>query len=285
MLDVAEQIGVLIDSLFGQDFDGPWEIIAVDNGSQDRTVELVRELLASNPPANLVRCEVVLAPSPRGYATPRNAGVRLSSAPLLAFCDADGAVDGQWLSSIVSALQSEPLVGSRKYRSTDVSNRDPDAAFFELKKFPEIFGIPFAGTGGLGCTMELFDALGGFDPYFDLGGEDIDFSLRARFSLGIEPVMEQSAVYWSKYGLGMRKKFLKGYRDGRTIVRLYHRHLGRHSEPASGPITGLLRLLRIIWSVPLRGRGEHWKKIANISQLGNVCGRAVWSLRLRVRCF
>lgn len=74
-------------------------------------------------------------------------------------------------------------------------------------------GIAFVGTSGPGCTHDLFDALDGIDPHFDSGGEDADFSLRARFELGIEPVIEQEAIYWMSSPMSPVKSLSKGFRN------------------------------------------------------------------------
>ncbi|CAB4733866.1 unannotated protein [freshwater metagenome] len=285
MLNAADHLEVLFTSLLSQEFDEPWEIIAVDNGSDDGTANLARALLGASPPANLTRTEVVVVPSPRGYATPRNAGVRAATAPLLAFCDADGAVDAGWLEAIARSLGQHPLVASRKFRTDNVAMRSTDGLWSEQRELFELLGIPYATTAGLGCTRELFDALGGFDPHFDRGGEDCDFSLRARFRLGVEPVMEQRAVYWTKVPSRPMRSLFKGYRDGRSQVRLYERHLGQHSEPPSGPaatVRGLYRALRRL----LRWHRRTTQQRVGIAwDAGCLIGRAEWSVRLRVRSF
>lgn len=284
MLDAARHIEVLLNSLLQQEFDHEWELIAVDNGSDDGTGDIVRALLGSALPPNLVRCEVVVA-SPRGYATPRNVGAERSTAPLLAYCDADGAVDQLWLQAMVSALERHPLVASRKFRTTDVAIRTADAAWSEQRELESLLGLTFAPTAGLACTRAVFDAIGGFDPYFDLGGEDVDFSLRARFLLGVVPVIEPAAIYWTKVP-SLPKKFVsKGYRDGRSHVRLYQRHLGQHSEPASGASETLRRLYRVA-RLLVGWRHSSASRRAEIAwHVGCAGGRAVWSVRLRVRDF
>ena len=122
-----------------------------------------------------------------GYASPRNEGVRSASAPLLAFCDADDTVATGWLDAIVAALSLHPLVGS----SIEVmGSGEPSSVVV-----PTTFGIPVVHTCGLGCTRALFDSLGGFDPAFDAGGEDVDFSIRARLVQGVVPALAPGADY------------------------------------------------------------------------------------------
>lgn len=115
MIDAADDIENLILSLLSQDFEESWEIIVVDNDSGDDSVKIARRLLGVPLLANVVRAEVIIESTRRGYPTPRNAGARLAKAPLLGFCDSDDAVDEHWLKEIVHSLGRNPLVGSRKY--------------------------------------------------------------------------------------------------------------------------------------------------------------------------
>jgi len=284
MLNASGHIATLLDSLWAQDFEGPWEIIAVDNGSVDGTAQLARELLEAPAPKNLLRGEVLLVPSPQGYATPRNAGARHSRAPLLAFCDADGAVDACWLSAMAHSLGEHPLVGSRLIRAIDVSRREFSCTPANPDHLNAIFGLEFASTAGLGCTTELLNALDGFDPYFDIGGEDLDFSMRARFELGVEPVLGTSAIYWTTRPRSSTRKFAKGYRDGRSQVRAYERHFDHLSSSSSGPTSTLAAMAHVGRNlVRLRHRRRYQSPVAYES--GRIVGRAVWSIRLGVRCF
>jgi glycosyltransferase involved in cell wall biosynthesis len=287
MLNAADHVETLITSLLKQEFDQPWEIIAVDNGSNDNSADVARSLLSGPLPGNLVRCEVVSKPSPRGYATPRNAGAQLAEAPLIAFCDADGAVDERWLNAIVRALGHNPVVGSHRFHIPDMATRSAVTAWHEASELPlfQPSGLTFVTTAGLGCTRELFDALGGFDSHFDIGGEDLDFSLRARFQLGVEPVIEHDAIYWSRVSSSPVKLFLKGYRDGRSQIRAYQRHIDQHSVSTSNPFESVLVVREALWKLPRLRRASRKQLASAAKTTGYHFGRALWSVRLGVRSF
>lgn len=282
MLNAASHLETLVASLAAQDFEEPWEIVAVDNGSDDDTASVALALLNSGLPPNVVRRAVVPMPTPRGYATPRNAGVRAAAAPLLAFCDADGAVDVGWLRCLTGALEHHPLVASHKVYTEDIKNRLVGELPTPQQGLPQIFGVQFALTAGLGCTREVFEALGGFDPHFDRGGEDADFSFRARRQLGIEPVVEQRAVYWTTLPSRRATLFSKGYRDGCSQARLYERHLGRHPEIPSGPAAPLTGLRRVAQRLLRRRRVRAHGQPSLPWEIGRLAGWAVWAVRLRL---
>jgi glycosyltransferase involved in cell wall biosynthesis len=76
-------------------------VYVVDNGSTDETPEVVR----SFPWANLV-----FEPQPGSYSA-RNAGLRASVSPYVAFTDSDCLPEPDWLASGVAALLDNPGVG------------------------------------------------------------------------------------------------------------------------------------------------------------------------------
>jgi glycosyltransferase involved in cell wall biosynthesis len=75
----ADFLGECLDSLVGQDYDGPIEIVVVDDGSTDESAAI-----AARYPGVLV-----VAREHEGLGRTRNAGIDASTGELIAFCDAD----------------------------------------------------------------------------------------------------------------------------------------------------------------------------------------------------
>jgi len=78
-----------------------WEVIVVDNGSNDATPEVVRSFEAALP----VRC---LNESQRGQTIARNTAVRNAAGDLIIWTDDDVLVDPGWLEAYVNAAQQRP---------------------------------------------------------------------------------------------------------------------------------------------------------------------------------
>ncbi|MDJ0800075.1 MAG: glycosyltransferase family 2 protein [Calothrix sp. MO_167.B12] len=91
-------LGAAIDSLLGQDFALGFEVVVVDNGSSDRTRQVVEERLG-NP-----RLKYIYEPA-IGLSVARNTGARVAGSEILAYLDDDAVASPQWLQVLYTAYQ------------------------------------------------------------------------------------------------------------------------------------------------------------------------------------
>jgi glycosyltransferase involved in cell wall biosynthesis len=94
----ARYLEVALDSLDAQDLDEPWELLVVDDRSQDGTDELLRR--------RGVRSLRLVAPG--GLNAARNAGVRETSGQLVAFTDDDVRASAGWLRALLEGARRHP---------------------------------------------------------------------------------------------------------------------------------------------------------------------------------
>jgi glycosyltransferase involved in cell wall biosynthesis len=92
-------LGAAIDSLLAQDFAAEYEVVVVDNGSSDRTSEVVKQRLG-NP-----RLKYVFEPV-LGLSVARNTGAKVASSEILAYLDDDAVASDRWLQILFSAYQN-----------------------------------------------------------------------------------------------------------------------------------------------------------------------------------
>lgn len=92
-------LGAAIDSLLAQDFTADFEVVVVDNGSCDRTREVVEQRL-ENP-----RVKYVFEPT-IGLSVARNTGAKVAQAEILAYLDDDAVASPSWLQVLSAAYQN-----------------------------------------------------------------------------------------------------------------------------------------------------------------------------------
>ncbi len=250
------------------------EILVVDNNSP-------------NPPDRLhdafadVR---FLSEAEKGAGPARNHGVRASSAPILAFIDADCVPDHDWLSMARKVAPRADLIGGR----VDVFDETPPPrsgaeAFekvfaFDFKTYIEVKG--FSGSGNLVTTRAVFQDVG---PFRTVVSEDSDWSFRAT-----------AKGYHLIYEDGLRVRH-PSRSDWAALRHKWHRltkesfALEQSSRPGlSGrlrwgikalamPLSACAHLPKLLFSPKLDTWGERMRGIATLFRLRFL--RMIWMLR------
>lgn len=180
----------LLAALDRTTFSEPWELVLVDDGSDDTTAEL-----AAAWGARVVRLE-----GQGGPAAARNAGLAAAAAPLIAFTDADCQPAPGWLAAIVDALGAADLVTGPVLPVEGVPV-GPFRRTLNVTRESHLFE-----TANLGVTRVTAERVGGFVPFVPPAD-----GRRA----GLRPTVDQGhfgedAVFgWSARRLGARTAFAR----------------------------------------------------------------------------
>lgn len=155
----------------------PWEVIVVDNRSDDHSVDVARGFATTLP-----RFKLIDASRKRGASHARNAGARAAEGDVLAFCDADDEVDPGWIAGLQDALRQHDFVASR----FDLTKLNPRTKYVHpqasgLLREQTFDFLPRAGASGLAIRKHIHEAVGGFDENIRYH-EDTDYCWKVQLA-------------------------------------------------------------------------------------------------------
>lgn len=110
-------IGLAIDSVIRQTYQN-WELIIVDDGSADRTKEIIQAYQEQDP-----RIKLTALRQNQGVANARNAGIKKARGEYIAFLDSDDEWQKDKLDRQIHALESD-LQADLVYTAYDMINED-----------------------------------------------------------------------------------------------------------------------------------------------------------------
>lgn len=168
------------------------EVIVVDDGSTDRSFEVIRSYGD--------RIQFVTGPN-RGGCVARNVGLKMTSAPYVMFLDADDFLEGPILLSMIEALTSEKadfcigdVVNDGEKRQAS-HRRRPDVGSWHSFIIDWMTGAFIPPCGVLWSTAYVRE-LGGWNEVLSLN-QDGDIILRAAAAQArIVRAKSGHAVYW-----------------------------------------------------------------------------------------
>jgi GT2 family glycosyltransferase len=220
----ADYLEVALASLAAQDLDGPYEVIAIDDGSQDRTPAVIE--------AAGVRS--VRRDQPQGPNAARNTGARAATADLIAMVDDDVWAPPGWLRALVEGAErhegAAALGGPIRARLEGPAPRScgrelPPITSLDLG--PDDRPADLVWSANMAIRRGAFETVGPFDERFSTGGDEEDWLRRLR-TLGGE-VMYVADAWLDHRRTGddarLRSLMRSAYRRGRNM-RAYDRMRG-----------------------------------------------------------
>lgn len=194
-----------------------YQIIVVDNGSDDATREIARRY----PGVDLLE-----ETRPGSYVA-RNLGIERVRAPITAFTDADCEPAPDWLEQILRAADANPgfgvLAGKIELFDEIAPEREVFGDYERLFSFPQIHAARGnCATANWASETALLRQLGGFDATLKSGG-DRQMALRIREAgaplVYVPAMVVRHPVRASRADLVRKRQRLSGGRWDRTARR------------------------------------------------------------------
>ncbi|MBU3926495.1 MAG: glycosyltransferase family 2 protein, partial [Bacteroidetes bacterium] len=199
-------LGECLESLRKQVYSA-FSIILVDNGSQDGSVDFVKNTYPE--------IHVIALSQNVGFAAANNLALGTIQTDYVALLNNDAFPDTMWLNNLITALETHPeagFVASKMlfYHQPDVIDRAGDAftkagtALLRgrgamANSYNEIGWVFGACAGAALYRMSMLNDIGTFDKNFFLLYEDVDLSFRAQLK-GYKCLFVPEAIVYHKGG-------------------------------------------------------------------------------------
>lgn len=230
VLNAERDIRTALTTLLAMDYPRELlQVIVVDNGSTDRTRDVVKEF-----PVTLM----VEESASNAYIA-RNAALRRATGELVAFTDGDCIIDRQWLRAAVGALEREnaDMVGGN-ILFTYPEGMTPASIFDSLVHLRNDRSIARRGcavTANLVVKASLFKVVGFLPDEEPVAG---DFIWTANAVAGGFKIVYAADAIVQHPARGFRSLMRKTYSIGRVFA--FQRRMAPSLSTGGRPVTGLL---------------------------------------------
>ncbi len=222
-----KSINSCLESLINQDGSLDYKIIVVENGSTDRSTDIINNFQ-----------EVILLKQTKnlGFAGGVNKGIEYaieSGFDYVALFNNDAVAEKKWLLNLVAKIEQNNKTGIVTSKIVDSKNKHIDST----GDFLTIWGLPyprgrgekvtpkydnetkvFSGSGGASIyRVKMLKEIGLFDQVFFAYYEDVDLSFRAQLA-GWKVFYEPRALVYHQIGATSSK--IKGFTTYQTMKNL-----------------------------------------------------------------
>ncbi len=173
--------------------DTTFEIVLVDNGSTDGSVDMARREFADVP------ITFVQNPDNRGFCAANNQGISVARGEFVALLNNDAEASPGWLRALLTAFEGRPTVGMAASKIVDWENpqvidkvghliyldgqnRGRGSGQRDIGQFETVEEVLWPDGCACMYRAEMLRQIGGFDEDFFAYADDAELGLRARIA-------------------------------------------------------------------------------------------------------
>ncbi|MBE0472482.1 MAG: glycosyltransferase, partial [Methyloprofundus sp.] len=182
-----------LDALENQSYPSElFEVIIVDNGSSDNSIEVLKRKKVK-----------YFIENKRGRSSALNLGVKNSSGTIICTTDISCLAEPDWISNIVKAFQKDPNIGcvageieiidEPKNNIIEFQKRHNYMSPMHAKKRNKLPYLPFADGANASFKKELFDQIGLFDKNF-IKAADVEICYRMQILTPYKIVFDENCL-------------------------------------------------------------------------------------------
>lgn len=230
---------------------GDYEVILIDDGSNDSSIEIIKTCFGKN-----VKLNLVVLKNNVGAAAARNLGVKKSTGKYLMFLDADTKIKQGWFRETIRFFEENRKVGAAQVKLLTMNTKKYDYAgdfmgsfgflierargATDTGQFDEITSIFSGKSAGMIIRRIVFEKLGGFDEGYQIFLEDTDLFWRTWLA-GYKVLFVPTIVVWHAYWTD--EKPFSHYVDNQVFYRGCRNMISTQIKNFG--------IVRLCWNLPL----------------------------------
>jgi len=195
--NAEKDIRNFLDSLFQNTPENDWELVLVENKSQDKTLEIIEKYLEIAEENKLSKIQLIKSQKNLGYGGGKNLGAKTAKGEILIFLNPDTLLGADWLAPIIAKFDSDEKTGiiGPKILYGDRETIQSAGGWVERAGFAHHYGYGEKDTGQwntekevdyvtgacLAVRKKLFDQCLGFDEnYFPAYYEETELCYKIK---------------------------------------------------------------------------------------------------------
>ncbi|PSN06421.1 glycosyltransferase [filamentous cyanobacterium CCT1] len=218
----------LVERLLGQQYPADRvEYLLVDNGSRDRTPDLLQSTTATAAAQGIRLRALTYSAIQSSYAA-RNAGIAAATGDILAFTDADCQPETNWLAALVQPFEDNSVglvageIKALPSRNWLERYADRQGTLSQHNTLNHSF-LPYGQTANLALRAEILGTVGLFRPHLTTGG-DADLCWRIQQATDWQLVHAAEAVVYHRHRDTLKGLRSQWYRYGCSNRYLHDLH-------------------------------------------------------------
>lgn len=258
VLNAERDINRCIESLINQNYPKDrYEIIIVDNGSVDNTINILNRYHEYN---NIK----ILYEYNKGSYSARNTGIKNSKGEIIVFTDSDCIVSENWIMELSKGFISDNIgcvVGA--VRSYQGNTHQSDTLVERFSKNKDIMSqertlnsnfLPYGETANVAFRKSVFDRIGCFDEIFKSGG-DADIAWRMQLLTTYKLIYRPESIVEHRHRVTLKDLFLQHFKYGLGLAMLNKKY-NRNKKN----IIRITNYLKLIFETIIRSLGFSKKR-------------------------
>lgn len=176
--------------------DAVFEVIVVDNGSTDGSLEMIEREF---PPGGPLRLKVIRNSGNRGFCAANNQGIAAAEGEFVALLNNDAEAEPAWIAALARAFEGRPDVGMAAAKILvhedprridkaghliypDGQNRGRGSGELDQGQYDKLEETLWPDGCAAMYRHTMLDRIGGFDEDLFAYGDDAELGLRARIA-------------------------------------------------------------------------------------------------------